>query len=69
MKRKGKIQSTMILIKTVNECDFYRGENIKTKKVYYNIVPHGSEIPNAGYYSSVYITKVKNVPNYFMRTK
>ena len=50
-------------VATLNGYNYYIGENKKGN--FYNIVPINQDAPKAGYYSKVYILKIKNVPDLF----
>ena len=48
----------------LNGYNYWLGIN-KKGKVFYNITPENQKAPKGGYYSSEYISKIKNVPNLF----
>ena len=60
----NKFKSAMTLFKTVDKYDYYIGKDEKGVE-FYNIIPTGDNAPNGGYYSSEYISRMKEVPDLF----
>lgn len=64
MKKQKKNKIDMLLLCSYHGYNFYKGFN-NVNEPFYNVVPENQPAPDGGYYSSDFICKMKNVPNYF----